>query len=184
LFTDDFSTPTVGSGWALGAGTWAQANGALAQTGTQNGDEKKAIVTGVASGAAAEIEARVRVDSWTSGPYARAGVGIGTDAAGRGYNLVFRDGNTVQFLNDQVTWGNSFTFNWQPGTWYRFRLRQESDGTLRAKVWADGQAEPAAWMFTQTGWAYRTGWASLNGGSARTGLGNSTVSFDDVRVWA
>jgi len=184
LFSDDFSGPSLGAGWTVDAGTWAQAGGALSQTGTQNADEKKAIVTGVAAGAAAEVEARVRVDSWTAGPYARAGVGLGTDAAGRGYNLVVRDGNQVQFLNDGVVWGNAFTFNWQIGTWYRFRLRQDADGTLRAKVWADGQAEPTNWMFTQTGWGYRVGWASLNGGSALTGQGNSTASFDDVRVWA
>lgn len=184
LFADDFSAGALGSGWAVGNGTWGVSGGALGQTSTAVVNERKATVTGVAAGAAGEIEARVRVDSWVSGSYARAGVGLGTDANGWGYNLVFRDGNQVQFLNDRVVWGNAFTFNWTAGTWYHVRLRQEADGTLRGKVWADGTTEPAGWMFTQTGWAYRTGWASLNGGSAAPGQGNSTVSFDDVKLWA
>lgn len=184
LFTDALNGPTLGPAWTTGNGAWGLANGALSQTSAAIANEKKATLTGLAAGAANEVQARVRVDSWTAGPYARAGVGLGTDAAGLGYNLVFRDGNTVQFLNDQVAWGNAFAFNWQPGTWYTFRMRQDADGTLHAKVWADGQPEPADWTFTQTGWAYRAGWASLNGGSAALDLGNSTASFDGVTVWA
>ena len=38
---------------------------------------------------------------------------------------------------------------------------------LLGKVWADGQAEPAGWMFRQEGWAPRAGAPGLNGGSLR-----------------
>jgi parallel beta-helix repeat protein len=183
LFTDSFSGSTLGGAWTTNGGSWGVTNGTLGQTSLLAAPEKKAVVTGLAAGAANEIEARVRVDAWTAGMYARAGVGVGTDANGLGYNLVFRDNNTVQFLNDRVAWGNAFTFNWQVGASYRFKLRQEADGTLRAKVWADGQAEPTGWMFTQTGWGYRAGRAALNGGSAVVGLGTNTASFGDVKVW-
>ncbi|HZG52761.1 MAG TPA: PQQ-binding-like beta-propeller repeat protein [Pyrinomonadaceae bacterium] len=41
-------------------------------------------------------------------------------------------------------------FNWKPDTWYRMKLSVENlpDGKTRArgKVWARGDAEPAAWM--------------------------------------
>ena len=40
------------------------------------------------------------------------------------------------------------------------------------------------WMFTQTGWVGRGGYASLNGGSAYPGSGSTTSSFDDVVVRA
>jgi hypothetical protein len=180
LFADDFSGPAPGVAWSFVNGSWAQSAGELRQTTTQYATEKKALVSGLAAGAAAEIEARVRVDSWQDGDYARAGVGLGTNAQGHGYNLVFHGRDRVQFLHDQVRWGDSFDFAWQAGVWYRFKLRQEADGTLRGKVWADGQAEPTGWQFTQSGWGYRVGWAALNGGSAAPGQGSSTASFDDV----
>jgi hypothetical protein len=133
------------------------------------------------------VVARVRVDSWVDGDYARAGIGLYTnETTGAGYNLVFHGGHgaagTVQFLDDGVRWGNSYSFTWNPGTWYVFKLRMQA-GVLYGKIWQDGTSEPAAWQFTQTGWNNRSGGApSLNGGSAAGGSGNSTVSFDDVVV--
>ena len=87
---------------------------------------------------------------------ARAGVGLYTNTStGDGYNLVFHGTNQVQFLDDGVAWGNSYTFDWQVGTWYWFQL-EENNGTLYGKVWAAGTAEPQNWMFQQTGWTDRT----------------------------
>lgn len=38
-------------------------------------------------------------------------------------------------------------FDWQSGQWYRAKLTVESaTGTIRAKVWKKGEAEPAAWL--------------------------------------
>jgi hypothetical protein len=184
LYSDDFSAAAVNPALGFAGGTWSQSGGVLSLTGTAAGDPKKAVVTGLAPRVATEVEARVRVDLWQPGDYARAGVGVGTDAAtGLGYNLVFHGANTVQFLNDHVAWGNAYAFDWQPGVWYHFKLRQEADGTLRGKVWADGSAEPTAWMFTQTGWAARSGLAAVNGGSAAApGQGAATASFDDLVV--
>jgi hypothetical protein len=83
----------------------------------------------------------------------------------------------VQFLHDHVAWGARYAFDWQVGSWYWFALRQEA-GVLYGKVWADGQAEPAAWMFRQDGWAPRGGAPGLNGGTYAT----ATASFDDFQV--
>jgi hypothetical protein len=95
---------------------------------------------------------------------------------GLGYNLVFRDGG-VQFLDDHVAWGNFYAFEWRVGSWYHLKLRS-SGGALEGKVWEDGAAEPAGWMFAQSGWTGRAGgFAGLNGGS-----GASTASFDDLVV--
>ncbi len=131
------------------------------------------------------ITAEVEVTSWNSGSSARAGVGLYTNPSnGQGYNLVFRDGNVVQFLDDKVAFGNSYTFDWQVGTWYWFQL-EESNGTLEGKVWAAGTAEPQNWMFQQTGWTDRTSGApALNGSSTSStkGGGSATVSFESVSV--
>ena len=68
------------------------------------------------------VSARVRVDSWSGGDWARAGVSLAQDADGLGYNLLFRDGG-VQFLNDHTAWSPLFAFDWEVGLWYRFKLR-------------------------------------------------------------
>jgi hypothetical protein len=178
LFADHFDAASRGAGWSTVGGTWAQSGGVLSQTKLEWGEPQKASVTGVAFPAAVEVRSRVRVDSWGGGESARAGISLGADASGRGYNLVFHgDTNTVQFLNDQVAWGSSYAFAWRVGTWYRFALRQEG-GVLYGKVWADGEAEPASWQFRQEGWAERPGAPGLNGGSYAT----TTASFDDFSV--
>src|SRR5262249_29153269 len=148
-------------------GSWLQSNGVLAQTGTGNSDPKKALLTDQAYPANLAVAAKVRVDSWAGGDYARAGVSLDQDpSTGRGYNLVFHNNtNTVQFLDEGVAWGNAYAFNWAVGAWYWFKL-EALNGTLYGKVWQDGTPEPSNWMFTQAGWADRAGGApGLNGGS-------------------
>src|SRR5262249_11703561 len=121
------------------------------------------------------------VDSWNGGDAARAGITLGSDpGSGQGYNLVFHDNtDTVQFLDDQVAWGNSYAFSWSVGTWYWFELAQ-SGGVLYGKVWQAGTPEPVAWMFTQAGWAPLSGAAGLNGGTNS----GATASFDNFSVRA
>jgi beta-glucanase (GH16 family) len=183
LFQDTFSSNTPSSAWSFASGTWQINNGALSQTSTAAADPKKAMITNQTFPSNLMITAEVQVNSWNAGDMARAGVGLYTNPSnGYGYNLVFHDTNQVQFLDDLVTWGNAYTFNWQVGTWYWFQL-EENNGTLEGKVWAAGTAEPQSWMFQQTGWTDLTGGApALNGGSANTSAGSSTVSFASVSV--
>ncbi len=186
LFSDNFSGSSVNPAWTFVGGTWTQHDGILSQTASVN-DPVKAILNDRTYPAAVEISAMVRVESWTNGDMARAGVSLLTDPnTGQGYGLLFHnDTNTVQFLDDKVHWGNSYSFAWQVGTWYHFKLR-EQDGVLSGKIWADGTAEPSTWMFTQTGWTDRTAGApALVGGSGKgtgNGTGNATTSFDNVTV--
>lgn len=190
LFSDNFNDADLDPAWQLRGGTWSQGNGVFRQTSTSAADPRKAMIGGQTFPANVEIVSRVRIESWTNGDYARAGIGLYTDmTTGKGYNLVFRgntgSGGRVQFLDDGVRWGNSYSFAWDVGVWYVFKLKI-NQGVLSGKVWRDGTPEPANWQFTQTGWTNRTGGApSLNGGSASSsGAGNSTVSFDDVVVSA
>ena len=164
LFHDTFSSNTPSSAWSFVGGTWQINKGVLSQTSTTAADPTKAMITNQTYPSNLMITAEVQVNSWNAGDMARAGVGLYTNPSnGNGYNLVFHDTNQVQFLNDQVTWGNAYTFNWQVGTWYWFQLA-ENNGTLEGKVWAAGTAEPQSWMFQQTGWTDLTGGARRSTG--------------------
>ncbi|WP_422926645.1 FlgD immunoglobulin-like domain containing protein [Singulisphaera sp. PoT] len=177
--TASFSGSTVNPNWTLLSGAWTQSGGVLSQTAVSTADPTKAVLSVPTSSQNLIITAQVRVDSWpaNSADPARAGVGLSTDVNGLGYNLLFHGPNTVQFLDDQVAWGNSYSFNWTVGQWYWFQLMQYN-GTLYGKIWADGTSEPTQWMFVQEGWGERnSGLPSLNGGS-----GQSTDSFANVRV--
>jgi hypothetical protein len=182
LFADNLDAVSANPAWQFVGGSWTQFGGVLAQTSTATGDPRKALLTDQTYPVDVEITARVRVDSWVNGDYARAGVGLYTNAQGQGYNLVFHnDTHTVQFLDDSVAWGNAYSFNWTPGAWYWFDLKEQG-GVLFGNVWADGTPEPAGWLFQQTGWSDRGGGApALNGGS--TGAGGATASFDAVSVF-
>ncbi|WP_020467964.1 RHS repeat-associated core domain-containing protein [Zavarzinella formosa] len=178
-----FGSVVPGSGWTIIGGAWAAQDGIFSQTNTLNADGKKALLTSPAWGEDQEIVASVRVDSWTDGVYARAGVSVRTDTStGQGYGLVFNGTDQVRFVNDGVQWGNTYSFDWETGVWYRFRLRIEGT-TLFGKVWAADDSEPTKWMFRQDGWKDKlTGAPALNGGAAATGNGNSTVSFAEVEA--
>ncbi|MFL5541698.1 MAG: hypothetical protein ACJ8J0_22120 [Longimicrobiaceae bacterium] len=76
------------------------------------------------------------------------------------YVLYFRpnagDIEMDRFLNGGWAWLGSTGFASSPGTWYWIRFRAEGN-VLRARVWADGAAEPAGWMLTVTDGALATG---------------------------
>jgi len=178
LFHDTFPSNTPSSAWTFVGGTWSINSGVLSQTTELAEDPQKAMITDQSYPSNLIITAEVQVNTWNGVDRSRVGVGLYTNpSSGDGYNLIFHGTNQVQFLNDQVAWGNAYTFNWQVGTWYWFQL-EENNGTLEGKVWAAGTAEPQNWMFQQTGWSSLTGGApALNGGS-----GGSTDSFASVSV--
>jgi len=179
LFTDDFSASTLDPAWQPTGGTWSIDAGILSQTSTDAGGSYK-LLNIMTFPADLELTAKVRVDSWSGTDAAWAGVGLDCDPTTRaGYNLVLQGNNTVAFLDDNTgTWGNSYAFSWSVGTWYDFAL-EVVGSTLYGSIWADGTAQPATWMFQQTGWTDATGGApALDGGTG----GNATASFQDVAV--
>ena len=207
--TDSFEGGTLSPDWTFTAGAWGIAtdpagstNHVLKQTSSTSATPTmmKALLTGF-DGDATEVRARLRVDSWRQGEYARAGVGLRTDpATGNGYNLVFTgrhvDGRlNVEILNDTVAWSGPgpagpVEFVWNPSTWYQFYLKLEG-GVLYGKVWVDGTPEPSDWTITYDaadhGWNRTGGVASLYGGypgtlNATQGPSYATASFDDVTV--
>ncbi len=182
VFNDAFTIGQPSADWVTRGGTWTESGSVVSQVSTADGDPKKLVLIDKSYPSDGEVLARIRVDSWVSGGYARAGIGLRTDpTTGLGYNLVFHKEQQVRFLNDFVAFGNSYPFAWQLGSWYWFRLRAQGS-TLLGKVWADGSPEPTGWPYTQTGWTNRTSGApSINGGSS--GSGNySTMSCDRFLV--
>lgn len=186
-YTDLFEDGSVGSAWSTYGGTWTEASGVISQTSSANGSPKQAIVSNAsvpnASSTNLQVTAKVKVDSWTDGDYARAGVGLFTGTGnGQGYNLLFHGNHsTVQFLDDGVAWGPAYSFTWTNGTWYWFKLKSEG-GVLYGKVWKDGSPEPSTWPYSWSR-AGRTGYPSLNGGATAPGAGgSSTVTFDRLMV--
>jgi outer membrane protein assembly factor BamB len=73
-------------------------------------------------------------------------------------------------------------FEWAVNTWYRMKLRVDTqpNGTalVRGKVWPAGQAEPAAWTIQKTDKV-----AHVKGAPGLYGDGISDVMFDNLRVY-
>ncbi|HEX8202786.1 MAG TPA: S8 family serine peptidase, partial [Isosphaeraceae bacterium] len=197
---------TLRSSDRVTAGTWGVAGGVVAkssQSGARPEVQKLLLGAGpsaVGVGAATnlEITAKVRVDSFrdAGNHQVRVGVGLGTDSAGLGVNLVFRrlpDGaGAVQLYDDRTRGfvGRPVPFEWQTGSWYWFQLRAEP-GRLLARVWSDGTtAAPLDVKLVQAGWGGVPGVAALNGGSVTIdparphAIAFALASFDDVSVRA
>jgi hypothetical protein len=183
LYHDEFSDGVIGPDWVSHGGTWVETAGQVSQTDLALNDPKRLQVEGIEFPTNIDVKARVRVDTWnTTDPtrfdYNRAGLSVGGDANGRGYNFLFHnDTSTVEFLYDGSSWGAAGVFNWSVGVWYWMRF-QDSGQTMSGKVWADGDPEPTAWTVVDRSWGPRVGAPGLNGGSNN----GSTASFDDFLV--
>jgi hypothetical protein len=72
-------------------------------------------------------------------------------------------------------------FTWKPDTWYRMKLMVENmpDGKTRArgKVWAVGEAEPAAWMIERV-----DSLPNRQGAPGIFGNGLAGLYFDNLKV--
>jgi hypothetical protein len=183
---DKFDGGTLGKQWKIMGGTWNVSNGELTQKDDTPADPKKAIFgnTGVDLRANQTITALVKVNSWSGKEGERAGVSLFVDPYfGRGYSLVFAENqSTVRFVDDFVTWGPRYKFDWRPGTWYWFKLKM-ADDVLCGKVWPKGSAEPSDWPYvwaTSSRVRYPQGYPALNGGVA----GGNSAAFADVSVTA
>ncbi|MBX6315797.1 MAG: S8 family serine peptidase, partial [Isosphaeraceae bacterium] len=169
-YTDDFSSdPTApGSVWAFSGTQWDydSTNQILKQTSSQvTTVERRAMMVGV-QGVPTEVKAKVRIDEWKPGEYAKAGVALATDPRNaQGYSLVFTgrqaasnqlglndgSGTHIEFVNDYVAWSGwtsqggvsvAFPIQVDQHYWYWFDMKLDS-GKLYGKVWRDGTPEPA-----------------------------------------
>ncbi|MFH1269331.1 MAG: hypothetical protein ABIK89_26685, partial [Planctomycetota bacterium] len=184
-FSCDFQT-ALADEWKLVGGKWELDDGCLKQTDPKPADPTKAILAiGDSSNdvsRAVSVVAKLRLDSWKDGDWARAGISVCSDpTTGHGYNLVFHKGR-LEFVHDYVAWGPGVAFAYQTGTWYWMKLCKER-GELKGKAWPEGEPEPADWMVIwQQGDESVTGYPALVGGSGGAGEDLCTVSFARCEV--
>jgi len=179
VFSCDFKT-ALAEQWRLVGGKWKLDDGCLKQTDPKPADPTKAIVVigdGDDVSSDVTIIAKLRLDSWKDGDWARAGISVCSDpTSGHGYNLVFHKGR-LEFVHDYVAWGPGVAFPYQVGTWYWMKLCKKA-GELNGRAWLHEDPEPAEWMIT---WKDRneevTGYPALVGGSGGAGEDFCTVSF-------
>ena len=184
IFSCDFRTRPAGP-WKMVGGKWVRKDGCLKQTDPKPADPTKAIVVvGDGGDVSSDVSviARLRLDSWKDGEWARAGISVCSDpASGHGYNLVFHKGR-LELVHDFVTWGPGVAFPYKAGTWYWMKLLK-TGGELKGKAWPDKDPEPADWMVTWKGRSEKvTGYPALVGGSGGPGEDICTVSFASCRV--
>ena len=184
VFSCDFKTELAKT-WRLVGGAWRREDGCLRQTEPKPEDPTKAVlVLGDGGDLSADVTvvARLRLDAWKDGEWARAGVSVCSDpGTARGFNLVFHKGQ-LALVHDFVAWGPGANFAYRPGQWYWMKLTKTA-GELKGKAWADGSPEPADWMVAWPGRDQQvTGYPALVGGSGGPGDDVCTVSFSECRV--
>lgn len=179
-FFDDFNDNQIdGTKWQLYQGTWTETGGVLRQTGTSTQlPSKKAVMKSAPTGDNYIISAKMKADSG-SHIDERFGLGLKNGLTnGLAYNYVFNNfstKNTLRFLDDGVTWGNTTNYIWNTNQWHRMDL-VISGSTISARKWRVGISAPASWENTQT-WSGRSGYPTLYGGTY-----DGTFSFDDAYV--
>ena len=196
LFVDRFDRTDLGSDWEIVHppgeewSNWSVEDGVLKQV-TEDKmavarPEGKAVIVAREFPDELTIVAKMRIDDWGDGDHARAGVALRVsmtedDTRGEGYNFLFHRTTTgLGFLDDHVTWGEEFAYQWEIGVWYWFLFYIDGNDELHGKVWKDGDEEPDEFEFEHLGWTGREGPPGLNGGKNFNGF--AFASFDDVIV--
>jgi hypothetical protein len=197
LFYDDFEDGIISEVYKFSgedlpqtnAGTpeWVEEEGVFSQVSTSQGDEAHAVIMEQYP-ELITIKAKVRIDSWQDGDTARGGLALRVgEATGRGYNFLFHNTqSTIQFLNDQSSWGSTGAYDFEVEKWYWMQFHIDESMELHGKVWEVGETEPNDWMLDQAAFGdvrpWEGGYPALNGGTSPHG-GSVTVSFDDVEIW-
>ena len=113
LFFDDFEDGKIDKAFKFTGQDpkWVEKGGALSQTKKSVGDVCHAIIVDREYPKAITIQAKLRVDEWESGAYARSGISVRVNLAGNGLCFLFSDHRVAKprtgaaFLNDHVAWG-------------------------------------------------------------------------------
>jgi len=173
--------------WRIVGGKWEVREECLRQMDAGLDDPNKAVLVfgdpdDLSTGTM--VIARLRLDAWKDGDWARAGISCCSDPqSGYGLNLVFHQGQ-LQFLHDYVTWGPGCAFRYQTGQWYWMKLCRKP-GEMKGKAWPDGSPEPADWMVAWKGYGDElTGYPALVGCSGNAAAGVARVSFSQCNVLA
>ena len=112
IFSCTFKT-NLTKPWRIIGGKWEVSEDGLRQVNAGLDDPKKVLLAlGEASDLSTEIEvtAKLRLDRWQGGEWARAGLSCCSDPlSGHGFNLVFNQGR-LTFMQDYIAWGTELPF--------------------------------------------------------------------------
>jgi len=193
LFFDDFENGRISNAFEFTGNNpeFVEEDGVLRQNKKVVGDVCYAVIADKEYPKVLTIKAKMRVDEWETGAYARSGVGVRVSKdTGQGLAFLFSDHRVgkprtgVSFLDDHVAWGPLESYDWEIKKWYWFQLHIDDESQLHAKIWQDGEAEPKNWLWeiANFGVARTEGYPGL-GASSGDGGGVSLPSFDQVEVW-
>ncbi len=147
----------LGPDWVIGtdAGVWKVRDGVLSAYADTGNDPKHAWVNLDMSATDGNytVKCDARMVNWEDGDLPRAGISVRVNpddnganpGSDRALNLLFHDDtNSIDILNDLVSWGERTDIPWEIGTWYTMALT--ADGNLLdaffieqgADVFADG----------------------------------------------
>jgi hypothetical protein len=191
LWMDTFDDGKIDSAYLFQShpGKWVEKDGVISQTSATPGDTCYLIYPGGFDEPHTAI-VKMRIDDWTNGDYARAGLGFRLTTGGAGYAfLVHNILTNMEFLNDALAWKNNDTpppfDELEIGTWYWMKAEMSAN-KLTGKIWPDGETEPAKWLLDSAldFGAVRavSGNVGLNGGSS-SGADLTLVSFDDWAIF-
>jgi len=175
----DFSGTTEYSfagGLFAGIGTWLEQGGVLRQTSSAVTSGSKVFMDTQQSAGRFMTLAKIRPTTATIG---ELGVGLQFAAnSASGFSFFLQNATTVALINQNVGVGPTAPFATAQGNWYLMRLLSEKVGntmTLRARIWADGTAEPEAWTLVWENQPALNGQPALMGGNA---AGTARAEFD------
>jgi len=161
-------------------------NGVLETTSTATNIHSHLLAGGSQAWSRYELAGRMKIGDWMGG----IGVTVYSDYANsdRYYRLRRFDADPSFHLaahlsgESEVCLGSTDTgVSPGPSTWYRFRFQAgDEDGSvrLRAKVWAEAAAEPAAWQIDCT----TSGQVLLAGAPGLWSMGPGAKQWDDLSV--
>ena len=168
-----------------GGGTWSIESNTLKNVGA-SGDPNKLIITALGDvDVDVDMLVKINVDSFTGGDESRMGLSccMATPSSGSGYcALLHQDTNSLDLLNDLLSWGTTATHSWSLDTWYymRFRVIDPASRLGQVKVWTAGTAEPGQWTVNgDFGGGAARGYGELGFAGSRN---TDTTYFDDITI--
>jgi len=192
LFYDNFDDAKIDPKYEMKnhPGKWVEKGGVISQTNPTPGDHTYLIMPGGFAEPHTGL-VQIRIDDWTDGDLARAGIGFRLDPGdGGGYAFLIHHFLTnMEFLNDHIAWKQNDTpppFGVvEKGKWYWMKAEISKSG-FTGKIWPDNEKEPTKWLldskFDFGAERVVTGNVGLNGGSSSGAPAATVVSFDNFAV--
>jgi hypothetical protein len=169
-----------------GGGTWSIETNKLKNVGAA-GDPNKLIINALGNvNTDVDMLVKMNVTSFAGGDLSRMGLSCCMNAdpsRGSGYcGLLHEDRNSLDLLNDLLSWGTKGTYSWSLNTWYymRFRVIDPASKLGKVKVWQVGTTEPNSWTVNgDFGSGTARNYGEIGFAGSRT---TDTTYFDNILI--